>query len=64
MQVRYYLSSAKLTAERFATAMRNHWYVENKLHWCLDVAMNEDNSRVRSGTVAELTHGDKYSDAT
>ncbi len=33
MTVRYYISSADLTAEKFATAIRNHWYVENKLYW-------------------------------
>ncbi|WP_440272010.1 hypothetical protein, partial [Escherichia coli] len=27
--------------EKFATAIRNHWHVENKLHWRLDVVMNE-----------------------
>ncbi|NYY03103.1 ISAs1 family transposase, partial [Escherichia coli] len=32
MTVRYYISSADLTAEKFATAIRNHWHVENKLH--------------------------------
>ena len=42
MTVRYYISSADLTAEKFATAIRNHWHVENKLHWRLDVVMNED----------------------
>ncbi|EHV1332953.1 ISAs1 family transposase, partial [Escherichia coli] len=31
MMVRYYISSADLTAEKFATAIRNHWHVENKL---------------------------------
>jgi predicted transposase YbfD/YdcC len=52
MQVRYYINSADLTAERFATAMRNHGYMENKLHWRLDVAMNEDGSRIRRGNSA------------
>ncbi|EOW5467364.1 TPA: ISAs1 family transposase, partial [Escherichia coli] len=33
MTVRYYISSVDLTAEKFATAIRNHWHVENKLHW-------------------------------
>ncbi len=30
MTVEYYISSADLTAEKFATAIRNHWHVENK----------------------------------
>ncbi|HGA7236804.1 TPA: ISAs1 family transposase, partial [Salmonella enterica subsp. enterica serovar Virchow] len=40
--VRYYISSADLTAEKFANAMRSHWDVENKLHWRLDVAMDRE----------------------
>ncbi|WP_343105184.1 ISAs1 family transposase, partial [Escherichia coli] len=47
MTVRYYISSADLTAEKFATAIRNHWHVENKLHWRLDVVMNEDDCKIR-----------------
>ena len=43
----YYLLSAPLSAERFAHAARSHWAVENTLHWCLDVIMNEDNARNR-----------------
>ena len=33
--------------------MRSHWQIENKLHWCLDVAFNEDDSRIRQGHSAE-----------
>lgn len=43
MLVRYYISSVDLTAEKFGTAMKNHWGIENKLYWRLDVAMNEVN---------------------
>ena len=60
MQIRYYISSADLTAEKFATAMRNHWCVENKLHWRLDVAMNEDDCRIRRGNAAELFSGIRH----
>ncbi|KMT87823.1 Transposase [Salmonella enterica subsp. enterica serovar Newport str. 36807] len=42
MLVRFYISSADLTAEKFANAMRSHWDVENKLHWRLDVAMDRE----------------------
>lgn len=34
--------------------MRSHWDVENKLHWRLDVAMNEDDCRIRRGNVKSL----------
>ncbi|EBH8755959.1 ISAs1 family transposase [Salmonella enterica subsp. enterica serovar Kua] len=58
--VRYYISSADLTAEKFASAMRSHWDVENKLHWRLDVAMNEDDCRIRRGNAAELFSGIRH----
>ena len=60
MTVRYYISSADLTAEKFATAIRNHWYVENKLYWRLDVVMNEDDSKIRRGNSAELFLGIRH----
>ena len=60
MTVRYYISSADLTAEKFATAIRNHWHVENKLHWRLDVIMNEDDCRIRRGNAAELFSGIRH----
>jgi predicted transposase YbfD/YdcC len=45
----YYLLSAAMTPERFGAAARSHWGVENRLHWCLDVGMNEDQMRNRMG---------------
>jgi Transposase DDE domain len=45
--VRYYLSSLPLDVKLFATSVRAHWSIENTLHWCLDVTLREDDSRVR-----------------
>lgn len=45
----YYLLSADLSAERFNQVVRQHWEVENRLHWRLDVVMNEDQDRTRLG---------------
>lgn len=50
---RYYLSSLPLNVETFARAVRGHWGVENKLHWVMDVAFGEDQSRARAGYAAE-----------
>lgn len=43
----YYLLSKAMAPERFAEVVRSHWAVENRLHWCLDVTMNEDQARSR-----------------
>jgi predicted transposase YbfD/YdcC len=45
--VRFYISSLPSNAKRILEAVRKHWSIENELHWVLDVAMNEDHSRVR-----------------
>ncbi|SFN62921.1 Predicted transposase YbfD/YdcC associated with H repeats [Izhakiella capsodis] len=60
MSVRYYISSSNISAEKFASAIRKHWGVENKLHWRLDVAMNEDNYRIRRGDATELFSGIRH----
>lgn len=52
-EVRYYLASLAPDAERAAQAVRQHWGVENSLHWVLDVAFREDESRVRVGNAPE-----------
>jgi len=50
-EIRFYLSSAKAQAPRFATWVRQHWEVENKVHWVLDVNFREDEDRSRKGHV-------------
>jgi predicted transposase YbfD/YdcC len=44
---RFYISSLRRSAEMFATMIRQHWHIENTLHWSLDVTFNEDRSRIR-----------------
>ena len=39
-----------MTPERFLGAVRAHWAVENSLRWVLDVTMNEDARRNRTGS--------------
>lgn len=52
--VRYYISSIPYKKyHKAAQAIRQHWSVENSLHWKLDVGLNEDACQIYRGTAAE-----------
>jgi predicted transposase YbfD/YdcC len=46
-QSRYFITSLPPDAKRILAAVRAHWQIENGLHWVLDIAFREDDSRVR-----------------
>jgi predicted transposase YbfD/YdcC len=46
-QTRYFISSLPADARLILKAGRSHWKIENQVHWILDIAFREDESRVR-----------------
>jgi predicted transposase YbfD/YdcC len=52
-EIRYYFSSRKATAKQFADWIREHWAVENPLHWVLDVIFQEDAAQAKTGFMDE-----------
>ncbi len=63
VETRYYASSLRCSAKPMAKAIRQHWSIENSLHWCLDIAFREDESVTRKGhgpenlaILSRLTH--------
>jgi predicted transposase YbfD/YdcC len=56
-ETRYYLSSLASDTPDLAQvaldAVRRHWGIENEVHWVLDIAFREDNSRIRQGNTPQ-----------
>ncbi len=53
IEPRYFLTSRPCDAVRLAQAVRQHWGVENALHWMLDGSFREDDGRLRQGYGAQ-----------
>jgi predicted transposase YbfD/YdcC len=45
----YYISSLPPTSTRITKVIRQHWHIENRLHWVKNVIFNEDESKQRAG---------------
>jgi predicted transposase YbfD/YdcC len=52
-EARYFIGSKKASAKVYGTALRDHWGIENSLHWQLDVTFDEDHNRVTKRNAAE-----------
>jgi len=52
-EARYFIGSKKASAKTYGKALRNHWGIENSLHWQLDVNFDEDKNRVTKRNAAE-----------
>jgi predicted transposase YbfD/YdcC len=53
VEQRYYLLGFESDVHKFAESVRNHWSIENQLHWILDVGFKEDASQCCRGYSAE-----------
>jgi len=54
-ETRYFISSLKNpTPSEALSAIRQHWGIENTLHWVLDMSFNEDYSRIRKGNAPQI----------
>jgi len=53
IDTRYFITSIECNARNFGNAVREHWAIENKLHWVLDVTFREDDSRIRRDNSSE-----------
>src|SRR3954464_4763816 len=52
-EARYFIGSKKASAAYYGAGLRNHWGIENSLHWQLDVTFKEDHNRVTKRNAAE-----------
>jgi predicted transposase YbfD/YdcC len=52
-EVRFFIGSKRAKARFYGKALRNHWGIENGLHWHLDVSFNEDHNRTQKRHAAE-----------
>lgn len=49
----FYISSLPADARLILHAVRQHWSVENNLHWVLDVVFREDEARLRKDDASQ-----------
>jgi predicted transposase YbfD/YdcC len=50
---RYYITSLSRDAKKISYAIRQHWAIENGLHYVLDISFRDDDSRIRKGNAPE-----------
>ncbi|MDZ7898687.1 MAG: ISAs1 family transposase [Arcicella sp.] len=55
IDTRYFICNQAFTAEKMLASIRNHWAIENQLHWSLDVTFDEDRKRNRKDNSAVNT---------
>ncbi len=54
-ETRYYLTSSAWRADRLGPMVRDHWAVENSLHWVMDMTFRDDECRIRTDHAPETS---------
>jgi predicted transposase YbfD/YdcC len=52
-ETRYYITSSNLAADRLGRVVRDHWAIENSLHWVMDMTFRDDECRIRTENAPE-----------
>jgi predicted transposase YbfD/YdcC len=52
-EVHYFIGSRRMGARKYSQVLRQHWGIENQLHWQLDISFGEDQSRIQERRAAE-----------
>jgi predicted transposase YbfD/YdcC len=52
-EARFFIGSKKASARCYGKALRNHWNIENCLHWQMDVSFREDEDRTQERNAAQ-----------
>jgi len=52
-ETRYYVTSSTLRADKLGRVVRDHWAIENSLHWVMDMTFRDDECRIRTQNAPE-----------
>ena len=52
-ETRFYVTSSPLPADKLGPVVRDHWAVENALHWVMDMTFRDDECRIRTDNAPE-----------
>jgi predicted transposase YbfD/YdcC len=52
-ETRFYVTSSPLPADKLGPIVRDHWAIENGLHWVLDMTFRDDECRIRTENAPE-----------
>ncbi len=54
VETAYFITNKQSAIEELALGIRNHWLIENSLHWVKDVTFSEDRTKHKENKIAEI----------